>query len=274
MVGLPTVSDLSLVALDLDGTVMCPYGKAPLSQRCLRAVERLQAAGLPVTFVTGRTEDYALPIADRFAITTPLVTYNGGRLYSPTERRTLYQAAISEARSGDLMDWLDGRSEVVAVYWGSPEGLRLVQNRCSGDPATDDYLFGTPRAIVGSLVSDRSADHSLSKVIVVTREPIEHEVAVLFGDDVQAVRTHPDLFEILPAGVSKGSGVLRLCHLLGVPPARVLAIGDQENDISSFQAVGYSIAMGDAPDAVKAAANWTTADFDQEGCAQALEGLL
>ncbi len=274
LLGLPRAADLQLVALDLDGTVMCPYGKAPLSQRCLAAVAALQQAGLPVTFVTGRTEDYAAPIAERFAVTTPLVTYNGGRIYSPTEGRTLYQAAIPTGRVEELLSWLDGLSDVVAVYWGSPAGLKLVQNRPSGDDAMDDYLFGTPRQVVGPFLAGREADDTLSKVIVVSKEPMEGELTRHFGSDIQPVRTHPDLFEILPGGVSKGTGVLRLCQMLGIDPAKVLAVGDQENDVATFQAVGYSVAMADAPDSVKAQARWVTGLFQDEGCAQVLEALL
>lgn len=274
LAGLPRASDLSLVALDLDGTVMDPYGKAPISRRCLDSVARLQETGLPVTFVTGRTEDYALPIARAFGITTPLVTYNGGRLFSPTEERAIYQAAIPAGRVDEILHWLDGLSDVVAVYWAGTQGLHLVQNRCSGEPATDDYLFGTPRQIVGPFLAGRDPEHTLSKVIVVTRQTQEGQVAAMFGHDVQAVRTHPDLFEILPAGINKGSGVARLCQLLNIEPSRVLAMGDQENDISTFQTVGYSVAMGDSPEHVKQAARWTTGDFADEGCAQALEALL
>jgi len=272
--GLPTLHDLSLVALDLDGTVLCPYGKSPISQRCLKAVDQLQKAGLPVTFVTGRTEDYACPIAQKFGVVTPLVTYNGGRLYSPVQKRTLFQAAIPENHVTELLSWLDGLSDVVAVYWATANGLRLLQNRCSGNQATDDYLFGTPREIVGPFLAGRQDEETLSKVIVVTRQGMEGELESRFGAGIQAIRSHPDLFEILPAGIDKGAGVVRLCQLLNVNPARVLAVGDQENDVSTFRAVGYAVAMGDAPDSVKAAAGWTTADFAQEGCAQVLEALL
>lgn len=271
---LPKAKELQLVALDLDGTVMCPYGKAPISQRCLDAVAALQASGLPVTFVTGRTEDYAAPIAHRFGVTTPLVTYNGGRIYSPSEQRTLYQATVAESKVEELLAWLDALEDVVAVYWGSSQGLKLVQNRCSGEPAKDDYLFGTPRHLVGRLTNSRAPDDTLSKVIVVTREPMEQTLEQRFGTDIQAVRTHPELFEILPGGVNKGSGVARLCRLLGIDPLHVLAVGDQDNDVATFRTVGHSVAMGDAPDSVKAAATWTTADFSEDGCAQVLEALL
>lgn len=272
--GLPHARELGLVALDLDGTLMCPFGQTPLTERRLAAVATLQAAGVPVTFVTGRTEDYARPIAEKFGVTAPLVTYNGGRLYCPVEKRSLYQASIDSSEVPSLLRWLDERADVIAVYLGTEKGLRLVQNRSSGYEATDDYLFGTPREVVGAFSPLWSEPMSFSKAIVVTRDNHEAELKASFGDRIQVVRTHPDLFEILPGGVSKGSGVARLCEHLGIEPAKVLAVGDQENDVSTFQAVGYSVAMGDAPEAVKASARWVTANFEDEGCAMVLESLL
>lgn len=272
--GLPRAEQLSLVALDLDGTLMCPYGLTPVSQRRLDAVAALQRAGLPVTFVTGRTEDYARPIAERFGVTTPLVTYNGGRITCPTQRTILYQASVAKPIVPHLLDWLDRSAHVVALYLATPLGLRLVQNHSSGHEANDDYLFGTPREIVGSFSPLWNPSLDFSKAIVLTRENQTAELVSLFEEQVQVVRTHPDLYEILPGGVNKGSGVLRLCQQLDVDPARVLTIGDQENDIATFEAVGYSVAMGDAPEHVKAAASWVTADFQDEGCALVLETLL
>lgn len=272
--GLPRAEQLSLVALDLDGTLMCPYGLTPVSQRRLEAVSALQRAGLPVTFVTGRTEDYARPIAEKFGVTTPLVTYNGGRITCPTQHTILYQASVAKPVVPQLLEWLDQSAHVVALYLATPQGLRLVQNRSSGNEASDDYLFGTPREIVGPFSPLWNETLDYSKAIVLTRENQSAELVSLFADEVQVVRTHPDLYEILPGGVNKGSGVLRLCQHLGVDPARVLTIGDQENDIATFEAVGYSVAMGDSPEHVKQAARWVTADFEHEGCALVLEALL
>lgn len=272
--GLPSADELSLVALDLDGTLMCPFGRTPITERRLKAVAALQQAGVAVTFVTGRTEEYARPIAQQFGVTTPLVTYGGSRVYSVTENCTLHQASIPQSQVPALLEWLDAGSDVTAVYLSSPSGLKLVQNRSSGEQARDDYLFGTPREIVGKFSPLWSPAMTMSKAIVVSQDDREADLVARFGDRIQVVRTHPILFEILPGGVSKGNGLAQLCRRLQIDPARVLAIGDQENDISSFQAVGFSVAMGDAPETVKAAARWVTADFAQEGCAIALEAIL
>jgi hydroxymethylpyrimidine pyrophosphatase-like HAD family hydrolase len=64
------------------------------------------------------------------------------------------------------------------------------------------------------------------------------------------------------------------CRGEGIDPADVVAIGDADNDIEMFRVAGGSFAMGQATDAVKAAAKAVTAANDQDGVALAIERLL
>lgn len=270
----PSIDDLSLVVLDLDGTVICPFGKEPIAERTRRAIGELLKQGLSVAFATGRTEDHASKVAPVLGVSAPMVTYNGGHLYCPIRQELLFQARVDKDLAIELYEWLEGEGEVVVAYLETDSGLRLIQSRCSGDPSYDDHLYGTPRHLTADARQEMAKANVVSKLIVATERQLPQEIEERFGPVVQAVRTHPALVEVLPLGVSKGSGVLRLCRHLGVDPGRVLAVGDQENDISMFEVCGYSVAMGDAPETVKQKASFTTGSFSEHGCAQALERLL
>lgn len=275
MIKLPAKEEIKLVALDLDGTVICPKGQSPVSLRTRHAVANLMDAGVPVTFVTGRTEDYARALANEFGLQIPLVTYNGARIYSTTQSKILHEFTIDSRNAVTLTDWLEELDEVVALYLSREGRLHLYQSRCSGSPDYDDHLFGTPRILVDRLSNEiRVSGSTVSKMIVMTQRSLEEEVSSRFPQAADAVRTHPDLIEILPVGVSKGKGVLRLCQMLEIDPKQVLAIGDQDNDISTFEICGFSVAMGDAPEHVKKAADTVTGTFEEDGCASFLERLL
>ncbi len=273
--GFPLLGELDLVALDLDGTVLCPRGVSPLSTRLRSAISKVLERGVPVTFVTGRTEDYALPFAQTLGVSSPLVTYNGGRIFCPVHRELLYRAALSNTEAAALLSWAQQRDEVVACYLSTPEGLWVVQNRCSGRPEHDDYLFGGPRSVVPDLLEAwQRSSGLLCKVIVSTHKSLEDDLNALFPQVLQTVRTHAELLEAMPMGVTKGSGLDRLCRHLGLDPKRVLAVGDQANDVPAFQVVGTSVAMGDAPDSVKRAARFVAPTYSEDGCAATLEALL
>ena len=79
--------------------------------------------------------------------------------------------------------------------------------------------------------------------------------------------------ECSAAGVSKGSGLERLCGLLGIPMEACAAVGDAENDIPMLRAAGLGFAMGNAPAHVKTAADRVVSDQDHGGCAEALRML-
>ena len=95
-----------------------------------------------------------------------------------------------------------------------------------------------------------------------------------FTPELSITRTHDWLVEATAPGVDKGSALLRLCALLGIDPARVLAIGDSDNDIPMLAAAGFGVAMGNASLGVKAVADWVAPTIDEDGAAVALERLI
>ncbi len=81
--------------------------------------------------------------------------------------------------------------------------------------------------------------------------------------------------DVTPHGTNKGTAVAALCRRLGVAPAQLITLGDMENDVPMFRAAGFSIAMGNASDAVKRQASAAAAlTNDADGFADAVERLI
>ena len=80
--------------------------------------------------------------------------------------------------------------------------------------------------------------------------------------------------DINPEGVSKGSALELVRRRLHVEPADTVAIGDQRNDIEMLEWAARGVAMGQAPDEVKAAADEVTGTVEEDGLAQVLRSLL
>ena len=73
------------------------------------------------------------------------------------------------------------------------------------------------------------------------------------------------------AGVDKATGVARVGDTLGVGPANMVAIGDSYNDLPMLQSCGFSVAMGNAPAEVKAAADFVAPPVSADGLAVAIK---
>ena len=76
--------------------------------------------------------------------------------------------------------------------------------------------------------------------------------------------------EVFAPGVNKGSGVEKLLKHVGVPASEAMALGDAENDVEMLRIVGAGVAMGNANEAAKAAADVVVGTSDQDGVAEAV----
>ena len=104
-----------------------------------------------------------------------------------------------------------------------------------------------------------------------SRAPARERLA---GLPVELAESEDASLELSPAGADKGSGLLALAELLGIPRAATIAVGDAENDLPMLRAAGLGVAMGNATDAARAAANVVVADNDHDGCAEAIRRFL
>ena len=76
--------------------------------------------------------------------------------------------------------------------------------------------------------------------------------------------------EINAVGVDKGRGLMELGELLGIRPEEIMACGDGDNDIGMLKRAGLGVAMGNAEEDVKAAADYVAETNDDEGAAKAI----
>ena len=79
----------------------------------------------------------------------------------------------------------------------------------------------------------------------------------LKGLPATVVCSERNYLEVLPPGISKGVGLVWLCQWLGIPLERVVAVGDQESDVSMFERVGLGVALAHAPESVRRKAHIT-----------------
>ncbi|GEM_PF-4167994 len=91
---------------------------------------------------------------------------------------------------------------------------------------------------------------------------------------LQITNSSLDNLEINPAGITKASGIEQVCKLLGITMEQVIAVGDSLNDIAAIEAVGLGVAMGNAQDAVKEAADVVVAGNNEDGIVQVIREYM
>jgi len=263
-----------LIALDIDGTLLkwvegagTTYEEIP--EATYAAVRRAHDAGCHVVLASGRSPHGMTRIADLLDIpsddTDPLwvVASNGAVVFRYPPLEVVHEETF------------DARAAVSAVLREHPNALVAVEERGVGyrvnRPFPDGELSGD---LIETDVADMIAEQ-VSRVII--RDPsatVEDFVALaarlgLQGTDYVVGWTA--WLDLSPVGVSKASGLALVADKLGVAQADVLAIGDGRNDIEMLRWAGRGVAMGQAIEEVKEAADAVTETVYDDGVVIELE---
>jgi len=259
-----------LIALDLDGTLM---GEQQTFSPCVRhAVAGAQARGTHVTVATGRSYISTRPFAEKLGIIEPFICYQGGLIVQP-DGEVLYRIALQRDLAAQVIALAQERNWHTVLYLNGHMYLTEARH-----PITFYEGLLNPGVHLASNLAtllDRDPD----KVLLVSDNPahtdvIYAEMQARFSTRMQIVRSHALFVEANPPGVNKGNGLAWLSKYLGVPQQQVMAVGDQDNDLSMIEWAGLGVAMGNGSPPCKAAANWIAPPIEEDGAAIALEHFI
>ena len=269
-----------LVVLDLDGTILDKQFEKGFSPAVIEAIAAVQAAGVPVTIATGRIFDYVRTVAEVLAITQPVVTTQGAVVAHPVSGEVIFEALLPETIAHQVARWVDESGRVTALYLNNGQGgASIYQNREELASHHYDHWFGTPRHLHASFseLLGREGAQPAFKFIVFNALADEEDLTPALQEtfpELHITRTHDLLVEGTAAEVDKGQGLLHLLEHLGIDPARVMAVGDNDNDIPMLEVAGFAVAMGQASPKVKAVADWVAPPIEEDGAAVALQRFV
>ena len=120
-------------------------------------------------------------------------------------------------------------------------------------------------ALYNKVVSAVDVDYLDQQMALIPAE--EHERFEIF-------KTRPNLLEFMPKGVTKAFGLSVLGEHLGIAANEMMALGDEANDLSMINYAGMGVAMENATDGVKTAANFVTRTNQADGVAHAIQKFV
>lgn len=271
---------LKLIALDLDATLLDSRKK--ISQRNLDALERVRQMGILMVPVTGRPAQ-GLPQA---VLDLPglryVVTSNGATVRDLKEGRYLLEKHLTPQTSLAILDACREYKMIREVFREGVGYLTrvdydILMDRYAGTPMWE-YVLGTRQALPGSLEDFlREDDRPVEELFFLTGSPEEKEALrerLSTLPDIAFADPFPKDLEVMAGGIDKGETFLWLLDHLGIRPEETIAMGDGGSDIPLLRAAGIGIAMDNALDYVKAAADDVTASCDADGVALALEKYI
>jgi Cof subfamily protein (haloacid dehalogenase superfamily) len=259
-----------LLVLDIDGTLVAEDKVVPPG--VVKAIHAAQVRGVRVCLATGRQWTSARRFIDAVAADPPVIAYNGALLYDFQSDRTLWVRRLS----------LEDAHRILPVLREFPKTspLVFVRNKVFADKLTPFVeLYGRRDAHPVEIVPDLAQllSEPPMKFLVVGEPPdLERLSGALsaLGSPVNQVKSQREYLEILPPGIDKGVALRELAKAVDIPLERVVAVGDNMNDLTMIQTAGWGIAVEGGPSPLIAAAKGTCPPPEQEGVRVLIERLF
>ena len=276
MTDTPTTTEtpIELIAVDLDGTLL--NDDHQLSARNEQALKDAMSQGVKVIIATGKTRASATAVLERLQPNAPGIFVQGLMIYQP-DGTVSHEQTLEPEVVRQMLTFIEERGYEVVIYSGS----RLIANRLNDrvNALTVDYHEPAPE-LAGPLVN-LVDEMPINKLIAVRSNEPNRITALRWqlerqldgrGNVVQSMVR--DMLEVVPPGSSKGTALRTVLKQLNIPAERVLAIGDAENDLAMIKLAGIGVAVANAAQAVKDAADHVVSSNHEDGVAEAVERLV
>lgn len=259
-----------MLVLDLDDTLL--KDDRTVSELTRRRLLEAQQQGMIVVLASGRPTYAMQHLAKELCLAEYggyFISFNGARITSCANQHILLSVDISHAQMCKLFDLAQEHGVYIQTYTedhilvSKDNEYTQIEKEITGMDVIEcaDFKAEIPKTAVKAMMLEHP--DRLKEVEKALRPVVENELYMTI--------TKPFFLEFMNPAVDKGKSLVTLAQHLNVPMEQVIAVGDSYNDISMLKAAGLGVAMGNAVEAVKQAADYETADNEHDGVARVVE---
>lgn len=274
-----------MLVADMDYTLLNKEKK--VSERNREAVKRAMEKGVHVVVATGRIYTSARVYAKLLGVNTPIIASNGAIIReaafeSPTDtEKTIYKHLLPREAVLEMIRLSHKYGLFCHFFTEDTIIAEKLVNVSLRYTEWNKYL-GEEDKVKIRIVDD------LEKALTEWKlEPLKAVVVDEDSDKIQAIRNDivktgivtvsqslKNNLEVMDKDVSKGNAVKILAQMFNFKREEIIAIGDNENDLSMIEYAGLGISMGNGEEVLKNAADYITGDYNEDGVAQAIEKFI
>ncbi|MGG0185824.1 Cof-type HAD-IIB family hydrolase [Bacillus rhizoplanae] len=283
---------MSLIAIDLDGTLLNHQNE--ISEENIKAIQHAQENGIEVVISTGRAYFDVRKICEKTGLSTFVIGTNGATIHSKEGKR-ISATTIERNDVLSILQWLDERNYYYEVFTDTAiyairkereifynEIQRMKSENLDADmkelvEEAERQLDQFGYVFVEKYHDILEQEEDFYNILVCSfdKKKLEDSWKQFEEfDGLTVVSSANHNIEITSKNASKGIALEKLASLTNRSLDRAMAIGDNNNDLSMFQKVKCSVAMGNAQDEIKEACTATTLKNDENGVAYAIYRYL
>ena len=261
-----------LIAFDIDDTLL--NRKKEITPLTKAALMQAQENGMKLAVASGRLPYGVRPFAEKLDVFSHggyYMGFNGGAVMNCRDE-LIGKTYLDRKYIKPVYDILRPSNATTMVHKGA---IIYADNKVNDYTHIESEVIGLPLNVVDDLPS--FIDWDIHKFLICgdpdELKMLEQQLLDALGGEVDIYLSAPWFLEVMPKGANKGTGLRMICENAGIDISEAIAFGDSYNDVFMLKAAGLGIAMGNAEEAVKQAADRVTADCDEDGIAVALKEL-
>lgn len=267
------MADKHLIALDLDGTLL--KDDKTISEKNKLVINKAREEGHIVMIATGRPFRSSEMYYHELELDTPIVNFNGAFIHHPLDQNWgVHHSPLSIDVARDIVEALDSFKfhNIIA------EVIDDVYFHYHDEKLLDIFSLGGPNVTTGDLRTYLKNSptsmliHTEEDQLSVIRKHLSEVHAEVIDHRSWAAPWH--VIEIVKFGLNKAVGLKKAADYFQIPKDRIIAFGDEDNDLDMLEYAGRGVAMANGIDAVKNVANESTLSNEEDGIGVYLNDVL
>ena len=254
-----------IIALDLDGTLT--NDRKEITPRTRELLITLQRKGARVCLASGRPPYGMRPLAEQLCMADyggVLLCYNGGYVEECSTGKVLTERHIDEALLPRLIEWQQETGMTLMTYHEDK-----IYTEHPDDPYVAQSSRNNKMRVVGVKDFLHDVPRPINKCLMVGSPELVRQWEGYMAGEMQGrmhiLHSTPYFIELLPLGIDKGIALNSLLSHYGMSADRLIAFGDSHNEIDMLTTAGIGVAMGNAEEEVKSAADHITLSNEEDG---------
>ena len=263
------MNNFKMIAIDIDGTLLNNDKKIlfETKQDIIKAYDK----GIIICICTGRAYPAAKRYVDELGLDIPLILYNGSRILMNNGAEIIFNKTIDKEVSNGVFDIIN-MNDGTCCFWKEDT---LYFNKNNEYTVYYENLTGIKPTIINDY--DETLFDNINKFIWFdTPQNLEFIKNNILNNvvGIDCFKSQSHILEIVPKDVNKGEAIKILSSYYNIDISGVIAIGDDENDVSMIIAAGLGVAMGNAKVCVKEVADYITLSNEENGVGKVINEFI
>ena len=280
---------LKLIVSDMDGTLL--NSKREISPENVAAMLEAQDKGVEIAIATGRTYGNALALCQSVGLRPHIISNHGAFVYTKDGERIL-DVGVDQEHLKNALTWLIENDYFYNVCTDTHSFIPADSEQV----LTNDFNTATnviskvteqwirefiqylcqsteERTVINGIEDILEQNLTVGSILAITFDQNKLNTGRDYFEKYQGLSmtvAGNSVFEMIHTSASKGNALERLTQYLNIPMDKVMAIGDNYNDISMLERVGVSVAIGNAEEAVKKVCKYVSLSNDLNGVAYSI----